>query len=234
MEDDGGRRRTMVKRTTVIAALAVFALAACSAGAQEIALPEPVTHGDTSIESAIERRRSVRSFAAEALTLSQVGQLLWAASGSTVDGTSGPTRAAASAGGLYPVESYVVAENVAELEAGVYRYLWSEHALQRIRTGSVSAQLERGALSQPAVGAAPAVVVLAADYSVTAERYGERGVERYVHMDAGHAAQNVILQAEALALGSVPIGAFDDAAVAQTLDIETEPLYVIPVGEPAD
>jgi nitroreductase len=74
--------------------------------------------------------------------------------------------------------------------------------------------------------------VLAADYDVTRRRYGERGVERYVHMDAGHAAQNVLLQAEALDLGAAPIGAFSDTSVRRVLGIELEPLYLIPIGRP--
>jgi SagB-type dehydrogenase family enzyme len=77
------------------------------------------------------------------------------------------------------------------------------------------------------------VIVIAADYEVTERRYGERGTERYVHMDAGHAAQNVHLQATALELGSVPIGAFSDRQVRGTLGIDLTPLYIIPVGTPA-
>lgn len=157
---------------------------------------------------------------------------MWAASGSTVDGTSGPTRAAASAGGLYPVESYLVADNVAGLDPGVYRYLWDDHALERLKAGRQLGRLRRAALFQGAVSRAPAAVVIAADPAVTRRKYGERGVERYVHLDAGHAAQNVLLQAEALGLASVPIGAFTDNAVRRTLGIDIQPLYIIPVGRP--
>lgn len=211
----------------------VLALVSTGVTAQTISLPSPRTSGDVPVESAIQQRQSVRRFSDEALTLAEAGQLLWAASGSTVDGVSGPTRAAASAGGLYPVASYLVAEQVDGLEPGVYRYRWGSHELETVRSGSRLGQLHRAALLQGAVRRAPAVIVIAADYEVTERRYGERGTERYVHMDAGHAAQNVHLQATALELGSVPIGAFSDRQVRRTLGIDLTPLYIIPVGTPA-
>ncbi len=210
-----------------------LALTACGAAvAQNVELPPPRTDGDTSLEKAVHRRQSIREFSDTALERDDIGQLLWSAAGRTVDGVSGPTRAAASAGGLYPIRAYIVVGNAEDIEPGVYRYRWRSHELGRVETGDVRRQLRLAALGQGAVGRAPCIVVLAADYEVTRQRYGERGVERYVHMDAGHAAQNVILQAEALGLGATPIGAFTDAAVKRVLDIDLEPMYLIPVGHP--
>jgi SagB-type dehydrogenase family enzyme len=213
----------------------VFAVLAGIAGhafGQPIALPEVDTDGEVSLEQAIYRRQSVRDYAAQALTVAELGQLLWAARGVTVDGISGPTRAAASAGGLYPVEAYAAVRRVDGIDAGVYYYDARNHELDRVHRGNVQRELFRAALGQAPVRDAPVVVVLGADYSVTEQRYGERGVERYVHMDAGHAAQNVLLQAAALGLGATPIGAFRGDRVKATLDIPTEPLYIIPVGRP--
>lgn len=200
--------------------------------AQTIALPAPDREGEATLESALYRRHSVRSFTAEPLSLAQIGQLLWAAGGVSVDGVSGPTRTAPSAGGLYPVEIYVVAGEATGVESGVYRYRWREHELETMVSGDLRGRLRRAALGQGAVANAPCVVVLAANYAVTRARYGSRGVERYVHMDAGHAAQNLLLQAEALGLGTVPIGAFNNNAVRELLRIDTEPLYLLPVGYP--
>jgi SagB-type dehydrogenase family enzyme len=219
-----------MKPSLVLAALAAILAAGVPAGAQTIALPAADRTGETSLESAIYGRSSRRAFAEAPLSLEEAGQLLWAAVGRTVDGVSGPTRASASAGGLYPVEAYLVAGNVDGLEPGVYHYRWRSHELELTAGGDRLGRLRRAALFQAAVSRAPAAVVLAGDYAVTARRYGERGTERYVHMDAGHAAQNVLLQAEALDLAAVPIGAFSDAAVRRTLDLELAPLYIIPVG----
>ncbi|MFW5743581.1 MAG: SagB/ThcOx family dehydrogenase [Spirochaetota bacterium] len=214
--------------------LAVLALSSFGpqASAQEVDLPQAGDDGPMSLERAIAGRHSVRSYTERGLELEQIGQLLWAALGITVDGVSGPTRAAPSAGGLYPLRAYVVVGQASGVDPGVYRYAPERHRLERLRDGDVRDDLARAALGQRAVGEAPCVVVLGADYEVTRRRYGERGAERYVHMDAGHAAQNVLLQAVALGLGAAPIGAFDDAAVARLLRMDTEPLYLIPVGYP--
>lgn len=216
----------------LLAAVVVLLAGAPPQGhSQTVSLPEPSRDGQVSVEDAIHNRRSIRDFDERSLTLAEVGQLLWAATGVTVDGVSGPTRAAPSAGGLYPLTAYVVAGNVEELPPGVYRYLWRDHRLRRLRAGDLREDLHRAALGQRAIAGAPATIVLGADYAVTRMRYGPRGVERYVHMDAGHAAQNVALQAEALGLGLVTIGAFNDDQVKSRLDLDTEPLYLMPVGQ---
>jgi SagB-type dehydrogenase family enzyme len=199
-------------------------------GAEEVDLPAPSTDGSISVEETIEGRSSARRFSDAPLSKSEIAQLLWAAGGETADGVSGPTRAPASAGGIYPVEPYLVVGDARELAPGVYRYDWRGHGLERIAGGDRRRRLSRAALGQGAVSRAPCIIVLAADYAATARRYGERGTERYVHMDAGHAAQNVLLQAEALDLGAVPIGAFSDTSVRRVLEIELDPLYLIPVG----
>jgi SagB-type dehydrogenase family enzyme len=197
-----------------------------------VSLPAPSRDGTVSLERTINERASVREFASRELTLDHIGQLLWAASGETTDATSGPTRAAPSAGGLYPVVSYVVAGRTHGLDAGFYRYDPRGHRLALVRDGDLRRRLAAAALGQAPITAAPCVVVLVADYDVTRARYGDRGAERYVHMDAGHAAQNVLLQAQALSLGAVPIGAFSDSRVMEVLGLDLPPLYLIPVGYP--
>jgi SagB-type dehydrogenase family enzyme len=79
------------------------------------------------------------------------------------------------------------------------------------------------------ISRAPIDIVIAAEVRRTTARYGQRAI-RYVHMEAGHAGQNVSLQAIALGLGTVMIGAFDDGEVKEVLGIREEPLYIIPVG----
>ncbi|MFO7781193.1 MAG: SagB/ThcOx family dehydrogenase [Spirochaetia bacterium] len=140
-----------------------LALTACGAAvAQNVELPPPRTDGDTSLEKAVHRRQSIREFSDTALERDDIGQLLWSAAGRTVDGVSGPTRAAASAGGLYPIRAYIVVGNAEDIEPGVYRYRWRSHELGRVETGDVRRQLRLAALGQGAVGRAPCIVVLAA------------------------------------------------------------------------
>lgn len=193
-----------------------------------IQLPEPAHQGRVSLEETLLRRRSQRQFAAEALTLEQVSQLLWAAQGFT---HSRGFRTAPSAGALYPLETYLIAGNVSGVDPGVYRYLPRDHGLIRHVTGDQRDALSRAALGQRPVAQAPATILFTAVYSRTTGRYGQRGVQ-YVHMEAGHAAQNLVLQAVSLDLGSVVIGAFEDDRVTKVIQpgAQEVPLYLIPIG----
>lgn len=190
------------------------------------ALPNPQTDGAVSVEAAIARRRSVRSFGSAPLTSDQVGQLLW--SGQGITGDDPRRRAAPSAGGCHPLVFYVCQGS------GVWRYHPRGHHLTRHRDRDVRDLLARAAYGQACIAQAPGVLAVSAVFQRTTDRYQERGRARYVPMDAGHAAQNLILQAVALDLVTVPIGAFDDAAVKRHLALpaEEEPLYLIPVGHP--
>jgi len=197
-----------------------------------IALPEPVNDSDTSVEEALRERRSVRDYRREALTLKQVGQLLWSAQGVTAgDGR----RTAPSAGALYPLEVYAVIGNVDGIAPGVYRYRPDSHTLVRVLDGDRRKDLSRAALNQTWVNDGAIDIVIAAVYERTTGKYGERGI-RYVHMEAGHAAQNIYFQAVSLELGTVTIGAFDDDAVKRILGLpdNEEPLYIMPVGRTGD
>jgi SagB-type dehydrogenase family enzyme len=191
----------------------------------EMPLPEPSLAGDVSVEEAIAGRRSVREFTEEPLTWQEISQLLWAAQGVT---DPRGLRAAPSAGALYPLEVYVV------LPEGVYHYLPQGHAVNAVLDGDRRGDLWEAGLRQDALRGAVAVLVIAGVYERTEGKYAERA-ERYVEMEAGHAAQNLLLQAVALDLGAVPIGAFYDDQVQAALGLPADhrPLYLIPVGHPS-
>ncbi len=188
-------------------------------------LPAPRRDGKLSLEAALDRRRSIRSFTNEALTAEQIGQLVWAAQGIT---DPQGFRTAPSAGALYPLECYVATA------AGVFHYEPGPHRLQPRVAEDLRAALAGAALNQSAIREAPAVVVITAVYERTALKYGEFRARRYAMLEAGHAAQNVLLEAVAIGLGAVPIGAFDDGRVARLLGLEDReaPLYLMPVGHP--
>jgi SagB-type dehydrogenase family enzyme len=187
-------------------------------------LPPPERRGPLSLEEAIRARRSVREFGPAEISPRELSQLLWAAQGVTGDGG---LRAAPSAGALYPLEVYVV------LPSGCFHYDPARHRLVRRATRDLRSALESAALGQRPIADAPAVFVIAAVEARTRRKYGAR-TERYVAMEAGHAAQNLLLQAVALGLGGVPIGAFDNGRVARALALPAgeRPLYLLPVGHP--
>lgn len=203
-----------------------------------IDLPRPMTRGQVSLEEVLAERRCRREFSPKEVALAHLGQLLWAGSGapSTAgtpgaqgDATTGATRTAPSAGAIYPLALYVVAGHVERLDPGVYQYDAGAHALRRVLAGDVREELAAAALRQDWVRKAPLSVVIAADYPRIRERYGERGV-RYALIEAGCLAQNIALQATALGLGTVVVGAFADEKVAGVLGAGEQPLLIIPVG----
>jgi SagB-type dehydrogenase family enzyme len=207
-------------------------------GGEVIALPYPKLRGSVSVEEALANRRSVREFREEPLTLEELGQILWAAYG--ISEVTYGLRTAPSAGAQYPLELYaVVGERGVEtqdgfLTPGVYHYDPHAHAISLRKAGDYRRELYHAALDQTWVLTAPVSLVFTAVYSRTVRIYGERGRVRYVPMDLGHAAQNVYLQATAMGLGTVAVGAFYDDEVARILDLPAEetPLYIMPIGRP--
>ncbi len=183
------------------------------------------------MEEAIRLRRSIRDFQDLPLSLEHISQLLWAGQGIT----EGFKRAAPSAGATYPLTLYVaVGDNgVAGLSSGIYEYIPMTHSLAVVKEGDLRQRIAAACLNQLFIQEAPVTIVIAADYKKTTSRYGERG-KRYVHMEAGHVGENIYLQAVALELGTVVVGAFLDIDLKQVLDLpETKvPLYVMPVGYP--
>jgi SagB-type dehydrogenase family enzyme len=195
---------------------------------ERIQLPEPRYESETSVEEALARRRSIRAYSGANLTLEEVSQLLWAAQGITAPWGG---RTAPSAGALYPLELYVVVGDVEGLDKGVYRYSPEEHELEKVMDSDIRTELANAALGQSSVRDAAIDLVFTAVYERTTAKYRERGI-RYVHLEAGHAAQNVYLQAVSLDLGTVTIGAFVDSEVKQIMNIgeKEDPLYIMPVG----
>lgn len=193
-----------------------------------IQLPEPRYDGDMSVEHALRVRRSVRSYKNDPLNLSEISQILWSAQGIT---HPRGFRTVPSAGALYPLELYVVAGNIKSLSPAIYRYKPDDHLLLKIVSGDRRSELSRAALRQSAIRKAPAVLLICAVYERTTAKYGQRSM-RYVHMEVGHVAQNACLQAIALGLNTVVIGAFQDAEVKMiaNLAVEEQPLYIVPIG----
>ena len=194
-----------------------------------IRLPEPRFESDLSVEEALRERRSVRVYAEVPPTLAEIGQILWAAQGITDERGY---RTTPSAGALYPLEVYVVAGDLMDLPAGIYHYQPDGHILVRTAGGDHRAALQAAAVNQTPVGDAPATIVICAVPERTTVKYGERGM-RYVYMEAGHASENVYIQAVAMDLATVVIGAFDDARIGEILNLpgNTTPLYIMPVGK---
>jgi SagB-type dehydrogenase family enzyme len=223
----------------MLSTMILFAAAADTgtAGVKAVKLPPPALDGSVSVERCLAQRRSVRRYSSRPLKLAEVSQLLWAAYGVTepmpnVRGVRGGLKTAPSAGGLYPLELYIVAGNVTALDPGIYRYRPETHDLVLVQIGDRRKPLAQAALGQTMIRDAPASLVFSAVFSRTTGKYGTRGRQRYVCMDLGHSAENVYLQCGSLGLGTCAVGAFDDAGVKGVVPMRDaeEPLYIMPVG----
>ena len=220
-------------RSLMVFVFIVMLAQGAAAAEGTVKLPEPRREGGMSVEQAIHERRSVRSFSDAGLSMNDVSQLLWAAGGQTIDGITGPTRAYASAGGIYPLDIYLVVGKVELLRPGVYRYDWKEHSLKMVSEGDKRASLAQASQGQSMIQNAPATIVITVEPGKVFSRYGDRGVSRYISMDAGHLGQNVSLEAQSLGLGTVMVGAFTDNEVMEVMGLKKEmPIYIIPVGHP--
>lgn len=188
-------------------------------------LPAPSRVGPRSLEDCLDLRHSIREYSAESLDEASLGQLLWAAQGCSKDGRP----LVPSAGGLGGLEVHV-ADGL-----GLWRYQSAHHRLTLERAGDMRTALSRAAGGQEFITGAPVTIVLVGVDDRIEARYGRQRGARYILLEAGHAAQNLLLQATALDLGAVPVGAFDDAEIRRLLDLPTgcNPLYLIPVGKPA-
>jgi len=223
-----------------------------------IALPDPRYDGDTSVEEALKNRRSVRSFTGEALDISDVSQLLWAAQGITSE--SGQ-RTAPSAQRLYPLEVYVISLNVTGLADGTYRYVPQGHLLEIIHPGDVSPQvtttapaafviaidLDKKPGARPAMnstlpaGSAPSGTMSAPSIAPApggtggSQEPAAETIHSWYYAETGHAAQNMYLQAESLDLGMVTQAGFDADNLKSLLKLQGNmtPYYFIPVGHTA-
>ncbi|MEW6097108.1 MAG: SagB/ThcOx family dehydrogenase [bacterium] len=194
-----------------------------------ISLPKPKLIGKMSIEEAIARRQSIRQFTQASLTMEQLSQLLWSAQGITEQFR----RAVPSAGATYPLDIFAVIGIVEGANPGVYHYLPIKHSIELIKKGDLRRDLSLAALNQEFIANAPLNIVITGEYSRTTLRYGSRG-EKYVHMEVGHAGQNLSLIAQTLGLGTVVIGAFIDEEVIRCLNLPKKftPLYIMPFGYP--
>lgn len=204
--------------------------------ANDIKLPKPAFTGKMSVESAMLKKKSVRHFSKDPLTLEQVSQLLWAANGALpVDAISGATvKTFPSAGGIYPLEIFLLTGNdtIKGLPAGIFQYYAISNSLVQTSQGDGRLALAQAALSQLWIASAPAVVVIAASFNKMTAKYGNQGI-KYVFMESGSSNQNLYLQAEALGLRIGTVGAFEEGSVSSAIKMPAgvTPLLIVPVGK---
>lgn len=200
-------------------------------GGELIVLPPPKLRSRFAVERALFERRSIRDYSRAPLTLAELGQLLWSAQGIT--GPDG-LRTTPSAGAAYPLEIYAAAARVEGLPAGVYHYssgpALNAHRLRCVKAGQFGAELFDLTTQQEFIKRVAVNLVIGTVTARMVEKYGPELSPRFVHMEMGHAAQNLHLQAEALGLGSVAVGYLNEPKVRTLLGMESDPQYMVSIG----
>lgn len=194
---------------------------------ERIALPAAAREGGMPLQEALAKRRSIRDFVDKPIGDRELGQLLWAAQGANrPDGH----RTAPSANALYPLELYVATAK------GFFHYDPREHQLERRAEGDLRPAIAKAARGQKHVPVSTALFVFTAVFERMEKRYAQqpqRG-SNFVYVEAGHAAQNLLLQVVALNLGAVPMGGFDEGQLQEALSLpkDHKPIYMVAVGFP--
>lgn len=201
---------------------------------RQLQLPHQFQNQTLPFVEVLKKRRSIRSYSPEALRTSDLSFLLWASTGIQRKQNDHEFRTAPSAGALYPIETYLAANNVEGLERGLYHYNIPAHALEELKIGALGEELAHGALEQEMCEEAPVVFVWTAVFGRSKWKYKQRAY-RYVYLDAGHIAQNLALSAASIGLGSCQIGAIFDDEINSILGvdgIEESTIYLSAVGYP--
>lgn len=205
-------------------------------GAPRIMLPPPDDRPGTTLEEAIQQRRSVRTYSGDPLGLAELSRLLLFTGGINAERFGVKLRAAPSAGALYPIETYLAVHRVTDLRPGVYHYSVADHALALLRDADVRSDVVRQGLMQDFLGACNVVVYFTVILQRLRWRYQERSY-RYALLEAGHLAQNLYLAATSLGMGVCAVGAFLDDEVNAMLGVDGEneaAVYMLSVGKTRD
>lgn len=202
-------------------------------GAESIELEKASIEGGMGIWDCLNGRRSVRKYTDEPVGFGQLSQVLWASQGITAEISGHLLRNAPSAGALYPVETYLVVNNVESLEKGIYHYNIREHALECLKKGDFSKEIEKAAMDQEIARTAGVVFIWSAVFDRCKHKYAQRAY-RYIYLDSGHVAQNTALAAVALGLGSCPMAAYYDDEIDELLELDSNlesVIYLTVIGK---
>ncbi len=197
-------------------------------------LQKPDREGGLPLYRTLRQRRSQRNFRKVALEVAQLSQVIWATQGITLATENHQFRTAPSAGGLFPIETYCVINQVEDFKPGVYHYQVPYHTLVLLKEGDFGSALAQAALGQVMMRDAAFNLVWSAMVERSKWKYEQRAY-RYIYLDAGHIAQNTALAAVSCGLGSCQVGAFFDDEVNGIIGLDGEKetaIYLTAVGVP--
>jgi SagB-type dehydrogenase family enzyme len=194
----------------------------------------PDQKGGKLLWEVIAQRRSIREFSHQSITFPELSHLLWATQGITSREWGFEFRASPSAGALYPIETYLVANRVEEIPSGLYHYNTREAQLILLKEGYLGSGLSHAGLGQEMLNEASCVFIWTAIVVRSKWKYRERAY-RYIYMDVGHIGENLYLAAASLNLACCTVGAFFDEEVDRLIGVDGKKeisVYLGAVGRP--
>lgn len=214
-------------RCFILSIAFVLSLKEISMSDEIISLPKILPRKGLSVEEAINLRVSIRSFKPKSLTTDEISRLLWASYGYKTDAVTSASRTIPSAGALYPMEILLFSQD------GVFHYIPEKHVLRTLNKQDNRNLLQKASYGQSPLKEAPITIAIACIYERITHKYVERGIQ-YAYYEAGHIAQNILLEAAFLELGGVPIGAFDGKIIQKYLSLpaDWDIIYLLPIGKP--
>lgn len=193
----------------------------------DLPAPQSLQLGQASLREVIDRRRSERTYAQQPISLEELSYLLWCTQGVKQVLPTATLRTVPSAGARHAFETLVAVRRVEGLDEGLYHYDPFEHRLFLLDgENSQTAAITAASYDQSCVKSGAVILVWIAVPQRMNWRYGERGY-RYLHLDAGHACQNLYLAAEAIGCGACAIAAFSDEAVNELLGLDGRARFAI-------
>lgn len=184
-----------------------------------VQLPRQLQEETIHFTEVLRRRKSIRTFSTQPLSKVDLAFLLWASTGIQRKANGYEFRTAPSAGALYPIETYIAANNVEDVEKGIYHYDIKNHLLEEIILGNFGDDLAHAALGQGMCATAAVVFIWTAIFERSKWKYSQRAY-RYIYLDAGHVAQNLALAAVSINCGSCHVGAFFDDEINSIVGVD--------------
>ena len=199
-----------------------------------VQLPSQFQDSASTFTEVVRKRKSIRSFSTQPLSMVDLAFLLYTSTGIQRTEHNYEFRMAPSAGALYPIETYIAANNVEGLKEGIYHYNIKNHLLEEIKLGNFRDKIAHAAFDQEMCADASVVFIWTAVFRRSKWKYSQRAY-RYIYLDAGHIAQNLALAAVSINCGSCLVGAFFDDEINSIVDVdgtEESAIYLSVVGHP--
>lgn len=191
--------------------------------------PSSITVKDMDLRKTIENRKSVRKYLDQPLTLPDLSWLLWCTQGvKEVLHKQVTLRTVPSAGARHCFETYLLVNNVEDLQSGLYRFLAVNHQLEphNLEDPHIANKLTKACLDQSMIRKSAVTFFWTSVIYRMKWRYGERGY-RYLLLDAGHVCQNLYLAVQNINCGVCGVAAFNDEEVNQIIGIDGVTQFVV-------